>query len=462
MSRAGQALWAPSAWVGGRWREAVLLEIGPDGHWSRVDCETPCPPGVESLAGPAMPGLVDAHSHAFQRAFAGLAERRDGAEDDFWSWRDRMYRVANAVTPDSLRAIAAHLYVELLRGGYTQVCEFHYLHHAEDGGAYDDPFEMSWALTDAAQQAGLGLTVLPVLYARAGFAQKALRADQRRFATDADWVWRASRAVNSARRPLVNAGVALHSLRAAHAEDADALKQLVSDDDLPIHIHIAEQPQEVADCLQATGRRPMARLCERFAPDARWQLVHATHSVPAEIEAVARSGAGVVLCPGTEANLGDGVCDLPGWLSAGVPLSIGSDSQATRTVVEELRWLEYGQRLARGRRNIAAEPGRQPATAARLFDACLQGSAAPAGLKRWGLLAGARADFLVLDTRASGLLGLPLDFALDGFVFASQGQPIREVFVAGMPRVREGRHVDADTVAARFAEVMDALWSAPN
>jgi len=455
-----RAFFADRAWIGGAWQRDVRLSVTANGRWDAIEVGVPAD-GAERLAGPVLPSLVDAHSHAFQRAFAGLAETRERADDDFWSWRERMYGLALRLTPAQLQAIAAQLYVELLEGGYTQVCEFHYLHHAEDGSACAEPLAMSWALADAAEQAGLGLTVLPVLYAHAGFASKGLRAEQRRFATDADWVWRASRAVNDARRPLVNAGVALHSLRAAHADDIDALKRLVGDADLPIHIHIAEQPQEVADCLQATGRRPIEQLCERFAPDARWQLVHATHSVPAEIEAVARSGAGVVLCPGTEANLGDGACDLPGWLAAGVPLSIGSDSQATRTIVEELRWLEYGQRLARGRRNIAAEPGRQPASAARLFDACLHGSAAPAGLAQWGLVPGARADFLVLDTRASGLLGLPPEHALDGFVFASQGQALREVYVAGRARVREGRHVGAGPVAARFAEVMSALWSAP-
>ncbi|MBV8603573.1 MAG: formimidoylglutamate deiminase [Pelomonas sp.] len=450
---------AERAWVGGAWRRGVRLTVGADGGWQAIDIGAPAD-GAERLAGPVLPSLVDAHSHAFQRAFAGLAETRERADDDFWSWRERMYGLALRLTPEQLHAIAAQLYVELLEGGYTQVCEFHYLHHAADGTAHADPYAMSWALADAAADAGLGLTVLPVLYAHAGFAQPGLRAEQRRFATDADWVWRASRAVNAARRPLVNAGVALHSLRAAHAADVDALKAHVGDADLPIHIHIAEQPQEVADCVKATGQRPMDYLCTRFAPDARWQLVHATHSVPAEIAAVARSGAGVVLCPGTEANLGDGACDLPGWLAASVPLSIGSDSQVTRGVAEELRWLEYGQRLARGQRNIAAAPGREPASAARLFEACVQASAAPAGFACWGLAVGARADFLVLDPQASGLLGLPAEHALDGWIFASQGQAIRDVYVAGAPRVRGGRHVDAAAVAARFAAVMDALWSA--
>jgi formimidoylglutamate deiminase len=417
-----------------------------------------CPPQARRLAGPVLPSLVDAHSHAFQRAFAGLAEQRDSESDDFWSWRDRMYGVALRITPQQLRAIAAQLYLELLKGGYTQVCEFHYLQHQPDGRPYADPHAMSWALADAAASAGLGLTLLPVLYAHAGFAQPQLRPDQRRFATDAAWVWQACRTIAQAGRPLLNAGVALHSLRAAHAEDIRALQGLLGDADLPIHIHISEQQQEVRDCLAATGQRPMQWLCHAFKPDRRWQLVHATHSTPAEIAQVAASGAGVVICPSTEGNLGDGLCDLPGWLAAGVPISLGSDSHVGRSWVEELRWLEYGQRLALQQRNVAASPGRQPATAARLFEACRAGSAAPAGLQRWGLLPGARADFLVLDPRASGLLGLPRTALLDALVFASQGEVLDQVFVAGRQRLAQGRHADEARIAADFAEAMAALW----
>lgn len=455
-----QAFWAPQAWLNGGWQSQVLMELDARGHWTRFSAGQPAPAGAQRLDGPVIPSLVDAHSHAFQRAFAGLAERREAGEDDFWSWRDRMYGLALQVTPRQLRAIAAQLYLELLRGGYTQVCEFHYLQHQEDGSAYPgDGLAMSWALAEAAQTAGLGLTLLPVLYAHAGFAQPALRPDQRRFATDAAWVWRAAQAVNAAGRPLLNAGVALHSLRAAHADDIRALQALVGDTPLPIHIHISEQPQEVRDCLAATGQRPMQYLCEQFAPDARWQLVHATHSEPAEIEAVARSGAGVVICPGTEANLGDGACDLPGWLGQGVPMSLGSDSHVTRAWVEELRWLEYGQRLVRQQRNVAADPARgQPSSAARLYQAALDGSAAPAGLAGWGLRPGARADFLVLDTRGSGLLGLPAAQRLDGLLFASQDPVWAAVHVAGRQVLRQGRHAEEARIAAEFEACMAELW----
>ncbi|MFY7865699.1 formimidoylglutamate deiminase [Roseateles sp.] len=452
--------WAEQAWVEGRWQRDVALTIGANGHWQQIEAGRPFAEGMQRLSGPVIPSLVDTHSHAFQRAFAGLAERREAGDDDFWSWRDRMYGLALKLSPEQLRDVAAQLYQELLTGGYTQVCEFHYLQHAPDGQAYADELAMSWALADAAAEVGIGLTMLPVLYARSGFGQPGLREDQRRFKTDAAWVWAASQRINAAQRPLLNAGVALHSLRAANSDDIEALQALVGEADIPIHIHISEQQQEVRDCLAATGQRPMQWLCNQFKPDARWHLVHATHSTRDEIAQVAASGASVVICPGTEGNLGDGLIDLPGWLAAGVPISIGSDSHVTRNWVEELRWLEYGQRLGLQQRNVAAAPGRQPSTAARLFEATRQGSAAPAGFKQWGLEQGGRADFLVLDPLASGVAGLPAESALDGLVFASQGQVLREVYVAGCLRWQPAQalaHTAQNAVTERFIRTMQAL-----
>ena len=423
--------WAPRAWVNGAWAESVLLQVDAQGCWAHVTPDTPAPPQAEALAGAVLPSLVDAHSHAFQRAFVGLAERRDSVLDDFWRWRDRMYRVALRITPEQLRAIATHLYRELLQGGYTQVCEFHYLHHQPDGRPYADELAMSRALADAAQASGIGLTLLPVLYERAGFAQPQLRADQRRFSTDVAQVLRLRDAIRSWRLPRVNAGVAIHSLRAAAPASLQALARALQGDPGPIHIHIAEQSAEVDDCLAATGARPIEWLARELALDARWQLVHATHATPQEIAAVAACGAGVVLCPGTEANLGDGLCDLPRWLAAGVSLSLGSDSQVTRQWPEELRWLEYGQRLALRQRNVAAAPGVQAATAARLFERMRVGGAAAVGMAAWGLVAGARADLLVVNAKDPALLGLPSDHLLDATVFAAPAQPFSAVMVAG-------------------------------
>jgi formimidoylglutamate deiminase len=374
--------------------------------------------------------LVNAHSHAFQRAFVGLAERRESEHDDFWSWRDRMYGVALTITPERLREVAARLYAELLRGGYTQVCEFHYLHRAPDGSRYDDPLAMSRALAQAALDTGIALTLLPVLYERAGFAAAGLRDDQRRFATTVDDVLALRDGVRALGLPHVDAGVAIHSLRAARPSSIEALAARLQGDRAPIHIHAAEQTAEVDDCFAATGQRPLEWLTRHVPLDARWQLVHATHATPDEIAAVARSGAGVVLCPSTEANLGDGVPDLPRWLATSTPLSIGSDSHVTRDWREELRLLEYSQRLALRRRNVAAAPTR-PSTAAHLFELALAGGAGAAGFAAWGLQEGARADLLVVDTADPALSECDAEHLLDTLVFSSPVRPFARTMVAG-------------------------------
>ena len=467
---APRSIWAPRAWLpaaspsaghqAGGWQADVLLQIGTDGRWAAVTPGVAQPPaGAQVLPGPLLPGLVNAHSHAFQRAFAGLAERRETDADDFWSWRDRMYRVALRITPDQLQAIAAMLYLELLQGGYTQVCEFHYLQHDTDGRPYADPLTLGWALADAAAEAGMGLTLMPALYERAGFTQPTLRVDQHRFATTADSVWAAAQRIAASGRPLLNAGLVLHSLRAAAPGSVHRLRQLADGFAGPIHIHVAEQTAEVDDCLLATGQRPIAWLARQGLLDARWQLVHATHTVPAEIDAVARSGAGVVLCPSTEANLGDGLSDLPGWLAAQVPIAIGSDSHVTRCWREELRWLDYGQRLALRRRNVSAAPAEgQPATAQRLLGRALDAGAAACGQARWGLAVGARADALLADPGDPATRGPPPDRWLDAQVFSSPVRPWQSVMVAGHWVIEQHRHPGQDAIAKRFEAAMGSLW----
>jgi formimidoylglutamate deiminase len=459
MTQHVEIFWAAQAWVQGQWHRGVCLEVDAGGHWSRITSGIQTAPDHATvLQGPVLPGMVNAHSHAFQRAFAGLAERRTSDSDDFWSWRDRMYGVALRITPAQLRAVAAQLYVEMLQGGYTQVCEFHYLHHTEGGAPYADPATLAWAVADAAADAGLGMTLLPVLYERAGFAESRLRADQRRFASTPQSVVDLQRLAHSSGRALLNAGVALHSLRAAAPESIAQLLNAVGDQDQPIHIHIAEQMQEVRDCLAHTGQRPLQWLAGALPLDARWQLVHATHADPTEMDAVAASGAGIVICPSTEANLGDGLSDLPGWLQRGVPMALGSDSHVCRQWMEELRWLEYGQRLQLQRRNVASQPSQfQGASAARLFEAGLAAGGRAAGLARWGLVEGARADLVVLDPQASGLLGLPVRHVLDGAVFACDRSPVRDVFVAGQCVIAQGRHAQQEAIGAQFVRAMEAL-----
>ncbi|MEO7116834.1 MAG: formimidoylglutamate deiminase [Caldimonas sp.] len=453
------ALWAPLAWLPEGWRDNVLLRIDGSGRWAEVTANVATPPaGVQVLAAPLLPALANAHSHAFQRAFAGAAERRDAESDDFWSWRERMYAVASRITPVQLRAIAAQLYVELLKGGYSHVCEFHYLRRDRDGGDYADPLAMSWALADAAADAGIGLTILPVLYERFGF-DAPLRESQRRFRASAEETASAAQRIAASARPLVDAGLAIHSLRAADAEGIVALATLAQSVDGPIHIHVAEQTAEVDACLRATGKRPIEWLADRGI-DQRWQLVHATHALPAEIDAVAASGAGVVVCPSTEANLGDGLFDLPRWLASGVPLSLGSDSHCTRDWREELRLLEYGQRIVRRERNVAAAPELgQPSTAERLFARVVEGSRAATHRPAWGLVVGARADALLVDRHDGALRGLDPRHSLDALVFSSPTAPWRDVMVAGRWVFRNGLHLDSEAIAERYAGTLMELGS---
>jgi formimidoylglutamate deiminase len=458
-----QTLWSPRAWIDGRWQENVSLQVGDDGHWLGIHTGTTPGPEAIVLAGPVLPGLVNAHSHSFQRAFAGLAERRDLDQDDFWSWRDGMYRTALRITPELQGAIAAQLFLELARGGFTHICEFHYLHNDGEGLPYPgDPACMARSIADAARQVGLGLTLLPTVYERAGFAQANLREDQRRFRADAETVLamrdalRRPASAGAGAAPTIRVGLALHSLRAA---SAGAILRLAEDgDSAPIHIHIAEQAQEIDDCLNETGLRPVAWLCRHAALDRRWQLVHATHTTGAEIDAIARSGAGVVLCPSTEANLGDGLTDLTGWLRHGVPIALGTDSHVTRSAMEEFRLLEYGQRLARRVRCVGADPQHgEPSTAARLWSRALDGGAAAAGFDRWGLQVRARADLLVIDMRAAALLGVPDSHLLDALMFSSPVRPFRDVLVAGRWVMRDHRSTDSEGIAGRFVDAMKQI-----
>lgn len=437
-------VWAPAAWIasglGGRWATNVLLSIDDTGHWGTIESEFPRErakgAGAELLESPVIAPLINSHSHAFQRAFVGLAERREAAEDDFWSWRDRMYGVALSVTPEQLCSIATRLYRELLCGGYTHVCEFHYVHHQIDGSAYDDTYNMSRALIEAAEAVGIGLTLLPVVYERAGFGATELRGDQRRFRADAKWVLEAQRELGrsiAAGGSRINIGAALHSLRAV---TADSLERICREATGPIHIHIAEQQAEVEACLKATGMRPVEYLnslleeVESFTKGL--VLVHGTHATEAEIQLIARTRSSLSICPTTEANLGDGVALVQNWLDAGVPLSIGSDSHVCRDWREELRLLEYGQRLTRQQRNVLAAPTLGvTSTAERLYAAALSGGAHAAGFPAWGLKVGARADLLLLPARDPALAQVSLDYMLDALVFSSPSTPFSRVMVAG-------------------------------
>lgn len=451
----GRRFFAQQAWVAGGWAYDVLLEVGSDGLWTQVrPGSTPQErAGAEVLAGPVLPGLVNGHSHAFQRAIAGLTERSGEGQDDFWRWRDRMYAVALRIGPAQLEAIAAQLYAELLAAGYTHVCEFHYVHNAPDGRPYAQPAEMGLALVRAAQRTGIGLTLLPTLYMRSGFGVAGLRDGQRRFASTPDSVLRVAEAVRGAGAdPLrVTAGVALHSLRAVE-EGALAETAAAARGRMPVHIHVSEQRQEVEDCLQRHGQTPVDWLLAHAPVDERWNLVHATQASAGELASLRASGAAIVLCPSTEANLGDGVFDLPSWLGASGRWCVGSDSHVTRSWQEELRLLEYSQRLVLRSRNVAAAAGVAESTAGVLFQGALEGGSAAAGLPLAGLAVGQRADFLVVDQHSAALLGIPHDHLLDAVVFSSPQTRFSQVWVAGCLARPAG-------TAPAFEQAMRELWA---
>ena len=443
------------------WAREVLLQWDATGRLTQVTAEARAPAGTARAAGPLLPGLPNLHSHAFQRAMAGLTEYRGSAQDSFWSWREQMYRFAGAITPPQLEAIATGLYVEMLEAGYTSVCEFHYVHHGEDGRPYADDATLSLCLLRAAARAGIGLTLLPVLYQSSGFGAAAPHERQRRFIRRTDDMLSLLQRL----KPLCEAqgarlGLAPHSLRAV---PPDALQQALTgltalDASAPIHIHIAEQTGEVEACLAWSGLRPVQWLLEHAPVDAHWCLVHATHMDADEYRRAAHSGAVAGLCPTTEANLGDGLFDMAQWRAAGGRWGVGSDSHVTVNAAEELLMLEYGQRLATRQRNVlASDTQHHVATAMTL--AAVAGGAQASGRAVAGLAVGQQADWLMLDAHHPLLQGLPSPEAmLSSHVFASHRQSaIAEVWVGGQARVREGRHSLSETARTGLAQARRQL-----
>lgn len=411
---------------------AVIPVATADGHWR-------------------LPGLPNLHSHAFQRAMAGLAERQSKPEDSFWTWRELMYRFAGRLDPDSQYAVASQLYAEMLEAGFTAVCEFHYLHHQPDGRPYADPAAMSKSLIAAARDTGIRLTLLPVLYMSGGFDGRPLGERQRRFGHSLDAYLSLLQSLRALRDPTLEVGVALHSLRAVPADAITALLAAIDGESMPVHIHIAEQIGEVQECESLRGARPVQWLLANAPVGPDWTLVHATHLVPAEVQGIVASGATVAICPTTEANLGDGLFPLRDFLGAGGHWGVGSDSHVSVSPVEELRWLEYGQRLSTRRRNIAVSSG-QPSTGTLLYTQALAG-----GLRACGQGGAAAADHVVLDGRAPALAGAREADVLDRFVFAGNRPLVVETHVAGQFPVRGGRHRDGEAIAARYRASLDSL-----
>jgi formimidoylglutamate deiminase len=417
---------------------------------------------AERISGFVVPGMANAHSHAFQRGMAGNTEYRRSARDSFWTWRQAMYALANRITPADLELVAAQLFVEMLKAGYTSVAEFHYLHRRPGGDAYAPTNELWLAVASAADTAGIALTFLPTLYQTSDFGSQPLRPEQSRFAMTADEFLRAVETRVRTERPLasprIRTGAAFHSLRAVPLatlrEVAAGLESI--DADMPVHIHIAEQLKEVQACRASTGRRPIELLLETGLVGACWCLVHATHATPAELDGIAAAGARVCVSISTEANLGDGFFDAARFLKAKGRLCIGSDSQATVCPAEELRWMEYQARLRKRRRGVLAESA-EPHVGTRLWREAARQGAAALGQPAGALAEGARADWLVLDAGHASMAGARADTALDHLIFAGGSAAIRDVMVAGRWVIKDRRHAAEERLEAPFQELMGRL-----
>jgi formimidoylglutamate deiminase len=448
------SIFARSALVADGWREGVRVEIGADGHIVSVDPGA-APQSGDHRADILLPAVSNLHSHTFQRGMAGLAERRGPAgRDSFWTWRDTMYRFLDLLSPDDVEAIAALAMMEMQEAGFAAVAEFHYLHNRPGGAAYDDIGELSGRIAAAAVETGIGLTLLPVHYRQGGADGRALAGGQKRFGNTLESFGKLVDRAEAILRALpadTRLGVAPHSLRAVPLPELAELASMRPDG--PVHIHAAEQVPEIEEISAAYGARPVELLLDRFGVDARWCLIHATQMLPAETERLAASGAVAGLCPVTEANLGDGIFDGARYLSAGGRLGIGSDSNIRISVNEELRQLEYSQRLRDKARVVLAGHGESCGRV--LYDAALAGGAQALARDSGSIAPGKLADLVALD--AASLEGADNDAALDFWVFCGGREAVRDVWSAGRHMVRDGRHVSRDAIAGRYRATMTRL-----
>lgn len=449
------------------WARGVVIWVSDDGFITQIDLAPSSALGelavaAEHVAGIVVPGMANAHSHAFQRAMAGHTEYRTSSRDSFWTWRQTMYQLANRIEPADLQILATQLFVEMLKAGYTSVAEFHYLHRATDGSNYIGTNPLWDAITAAATDSGIALTFLPTLYQTSDFGARRLKREQARFALQTDEFLRQVqdrfRAERGQRPASLRTGAAFHSLRAVPLETLKeaviALRQM--EPTLPIHIHVAEQAREVQACKRATGQRPIDLLLQSGLVDQHWCLVHATHASPTELAGIAAVQATVCVSISTEANLGDGSFDSSRFLQNGGRLCIGSDSQATVCPAEELRWLEYQQRLRRKMRGVFAN-ATQSHVGTRLWqDAAEQGAAAigqPAGV----IAVGRRADWLVLDPTHPAMAGSGAQSALDHLLFAGGTAAIRDCMVAGRWVIKDRCHALESALRPRFLDLMQQL-----
>ena len=434
------------------WARNVRIDVDDQGLIKAIAADENEPhPDWQMVHGAVVPGMANLHSHAFQRAIAGLSEHGTPERaDSFWSWRERMYAALARLGPDEMAAVAAQLYLEMLKRGYTCVGEFHYVHHDNAGRPYDDPALLSLQVTCAARRVGIAICHLPTLYCHGGFDGRPLAGGQLRFANNVDGLLKIRERVIAATADdnRVSVGLGLHSLRAVSKEEMAVATTAVGRH-APIHIHVAEQTAEVEDCIATLGARPVDYLMANGAVDERWCLVHATHVSPAEIKQIAGSGAVVGLCPTTEANLGDGIFPMADFLATGGRFGIGSDSHISVDPFEELRWLEYEQRLVRRQRNVLVTTA-QPSVGRHLYEAAACGGGAVLGQAVGSIAVGQFADFAVLDESGPALAHVGDAHLLDVAVFANHGNRVRDVYVSGRRVIRDGRHEAEEQIGAAY------------
>ena len=445
-------VFAKKALLPSGWADNVRLEV-IGGLISGVTLDASLAPG-DTTVGYVIPGLCNAHSHAFQRALAGHTEQRSPAgRDNFWSWRERMYELAGQVDAELLTAIARQAYCEMLTSGYTSVAEFHYLHRdPKNPDAVDSMFA---AISTAAEESGIRLTYVPVHYERAGFDDPKPLAHQRSFALSLDEFMAHYERASASSNAASTVGIGVHSLRAVSHESLQIIATTANEAYVPMHLHIAEQQREVDQCLAAYGRRPVRWLLEKFDVSGNWCLVHATHMDVEEVEALATSEAVVGLCPSTEANLGDGLFPLHHFLTHGGRIAIGSDSHVSINPFEELRWLEYGQRLATQTRNVVSL--RESHVGSELFLRVLEGGAVAAGQPQEGIEKGAAADFVVLADDDPMLAGHGDDSRLDALVFSGYPLPVERVMVSGQWHVVDAMHVQRERARDAYSKAIANL-----
>ena len=443
-----------SALTSSGWQNDVSISVDQSGMIESVAAGAKDGTLISGIAIPAVPNI---HSHAHQRLMVGLAERAGPGADSFWTWREAMYGFALKLSPDDLEAVAAQAYVEMLKAGFSCLGEFQYLHHQPDGSLYDEPAEMSLRCISAAEQAGIAITMLPTLYNYSGFGGQASTASQRRFVNDADRFLEIYETLKNVcgTNPLRRLGISPHSLRAVTPE---LLKTVLNgiDKDARVHIHVAEQTKEVDDCVAWSGKRPVEFLLDQFEVSRRWCAIHATHMTEGETQRLAKSGAIAGLCPTTEANLGDGIFPADSFTKQGGAIAIGSDSQITISPAEDLRLLEYSQRLRDRSRNVLAS-GAGASTGRSLLDAVLNGGAACLDQPVGAIAVGKRCDIAVLDDGHPAMIGREGDAALDSWIFSAGNSAVKDVIVGGSHVVKDRRHIDEDRIQKKFAETVRRL-----